>query len=229
MRHPAPNASNHVTRTPGRSPCRSPGDTLGPVRRSLRVGAVALLCCLACSFDSTGGVSGSSLGLDADTTSGSTSEPKATSEGPGGSTTDDDATTTSTATTSTATTSATTDDATSDATTNTSREGDSTGAETTGPGFEPYGMCPCIDGQESCVDFEVNDVTISNVCYWLVCSDQGDCPQPSTGTATPICASGFPNGGCGLDCSGGASCPSGMMCYEIWTGTSIVDRCAWPT
>ncbi len=63
----------------------------------------------------------------------------------------------------------------------------------------------------------------SNVCFISGCVDTCDCfAPPTTGTAEVICAEILADGGmgCALDCSGGKTCPDGMVCQN--------DTCFWP-
>jgi hypothetical protein len=63
----------------------------------------------------------------------------------------------------------------------------------------------------------------ANSCFISGCRDVCDCfAPPSTGTAEVICDAILEGGdmGCGLDCSGGQTCPDGMDC--------IGTLCFWP-
>ncbi len=63
----------------------------------------------------------------------------------------------------------------------------------------------------------------ANVCFISGCEDVCDCfAPPATGTATVICSEILADGGtgCALDCSGGATCPDGMICSD--------NLCFWP-
>lgn len=107
---------------------------------------------------------------------------------------------------------------------------ESTGSGTSGGDDEPYTSCPCQDGHETCVPFSSEGTVFANSCYLLGCEEDDDCPLTTTGTATPVCVTTlFRNGACALDCDDGATCPDGMMCYEVMLGGGLsMFRCAWP-
>lgn len=81
-------------------------------------------------------------------------------------------------------------------------------------------------GYGNCLDFPLevvcgpDEACFSNasigVCGVFQCEDVGDCPPPPPdGTAVVVCRDigGTPSiDDCGLDCSGGATCPTGMSC-----------------
>lgn len=59
------------------------------------------------------------------------------------------------------------------------------------------------------------------------CKNPGDCEQPDSGEAIAECIP-VGNGICALDCSGGHTCPDGMICYEIAIDGQTRHRCGWP-
>jgi hypothetical protein len=89
-------------------------------------------------------------------------------------------------------------------------------------------------GYGNCLDFPLEvvcgpgEACFSNasigVCGVFQCEDVGDCPPPPPdGTAVVVCRDigGTPRiDDCGLDCSGGATCPTGMSCQGN-------DICYW--
>ena len=204
-----------------------------PVKGFLGRGAVIGVCCLGCGFDSSGSTAGATLGAHetGDSTSGSpaTASSPMTTE-PGGSDRDDSDTSDPTETMGAADDDPTVDPSETDTskeptdTDSTSTTDDDGGLETTGLGFEPYTACPCIDDEESCVEFVNGQTLLANVCYTVPCALDLDCPPAPGGTATPICVMAG-NGYCGLDCANGATCPNGMNCYAIQNDQF---RCAWP-
>lgn len=76
---------------------------------------------------------------------------------------------------------------------------------------EPYTLCwPPID------------FGMPNFCT-LECGDAGECPAPTSGTATPVCEGPPGTDICVLDCSMG-DCPDGMSCVDVF-GNGDFLRC----
>lgn len=76
---------------------------------------------------------------------------------------------------------------------------------------DPYTLCwPPID------------FGTPNFCT-LECGDAGDCPLPTSGTATTVCEGPPGTDICVLDCSMG-DCPDGMSCVDIF-GNGAFLRC----
>lgn len=122
----------------------------------------------------------------------------------------------------------------------------SSGAETGSTGTDPN--CPPVKGEyNDCTD-EQGKID-NTACKWMGTGDNGfitclnaagmmgastcslvncelDCHcfnQPATGTAKSVCkqmATDKGDNACVLDCSGGATCPDGMVCDN--------DTCFWP-
>lgn len=81
----------------------------------------------------------------------------------------------------------------------------------------------CLEG-EVCIDNGGN--TVGACTRWDSCDTPADCPLPPPGgDASVVCAplGGEPAAECVIDCSGGDTCPSGMVCAEVFGG------CFWPT
>lgn len=83
----------------------------------------------------------------------------------------------------------------------------------------------CVDvtdcfSQNLCVVVQAGD----GFCSIYPCTDAASCIASPGGTATPICAEVMvPTGmstACALDCSGGKTCPGGMICAAL--GTAMV-------
>lgn len=98
---------------------------------------------------------------------------------------------------------------------------DSPGTDT---GMVDDGMQPadgmyadCLDattciGLSTCITF----LEMDGFCTDLGCTDPTtDCDPSPGGTALPSCMMVGPDAVCALDCSGGATCPGGMMCREL--------------
>jgi hypothetical protein len=56
--------------------------------------------------------------------------------------------------------------------------------------------------------------------------DPSDCPDATSGTATPVCEGPPGTNICVLSCVD-AQCPDGMDCIDVF-GNGIVLRCVWP-
>ncbi|XXX72793.1 hypothetical protein WMF30_34605 [Sorangium sp. So ce134] len=57
------------------------------------------------------------------------------------------------------------------------------------------------------------------------CEVAADCPQPQSGTATPVC-----NSICSLPCDENTTCPNGMECWHQYHGSGDTDEqgvCMW--
>jgi hypothetical protein len=206
----------------------------------------------ACSFDSLADTGGASLG-DEDTGTGddttpSTSSASASGSGPGSaSTSTTDPTTDMSAsdpTSESETTPNTESESESDTRPTTASESESesattrsegsttdptTGDPTTGGNDEPYGACPngdddCTERQD-CRTYYDQGQPAATVCVEEGCTDAGDCPIPSSGTADPVCV-GFDPQFCTLDCEADTSgCPTGMDCAYV--EDFQVYRCVW--
>ncbi|MEM7154150.1 MAG: hypothetical protein AAF799_14980 [Myxococcota bacterium] len=79
---------------------------------------------------------------------------------------------------------------------------------------EPYDVC-----------FEPGGGDLGDWCTFE-CEGNDECPDPSSGTATPLCAGPPGQDICLLDCSKG-DCPDGMICIGLGMGGNAM-RCAWP-
>lgn len=121
---------------------------------------------------------------------------------------------------------------TSDSTTTgggTTTTGGSSGSESSSGGVTPPSYPPCMPGSDpvcpdpytECYPHAEPD---HSFCTYD-CQDDGDCPEPSGGTAVSICAPMISQ--CALDCAGGATCPAGMDCIQVGPA-NMYDRCAWP-
>ena len=103
------------------------------------------------------------------------------------------------------------------------------------PGDESSGDPPPEDSYPSCgerdcpkpydICFEPGDGELGDWCTFE-CEGAEDCPAPSSGTATPLCAGPPGQDICLLDCSEG-DCPDGMDCVGLGPGGNAM-RCAWP-
>jgi hypothetical protein len=98
-------------------------------------------------------------------------------------------------------------------------------AEDTGASEQPddgmYSHCTDVMdcfSQNTCVVVEPGD----GFCSTYPCADAASCDASPGGTAAPICAEvTVPTGmstACALDCSGGETCPGGMICAALGTG-----------
>ncbi|MFY0540427.1 hypothetical protein [Nannocystis pusilla] len=94
------------------------------------------------------------------------------------------------------------------------------------PNATPYATCEdgastCQPGVYLCIA-SAHDGLEFSVCTPF-CDENGECPTPATGTATPQCdLDGRPHT-CSLDCSGGQQCPDDMVCDLQGSGL-----CMWP-
>ena len=101
------------------------------------------------------------------------------------------------------------------------------GTESTGG--EPVDYPPCTEMDPQCpppyeVCYEFSGPNHS-VCT-QPCMQDDECPVPTTGDATPVCA-GQDGDQCLLNCANGATCPDGMECLDIGE-MGMFFRCAWP-
>lgn len=71
-----------------------------------------------------------------------------------------------------------------------------------------------------CHLFALDDLSTGEVCH--ISCDQGPCPLPSTGNATPLCDM---DNFCVLDCAGDLQCPDGMLCDYSFSFEGY--RCVW--
>lgn len=147
------------------------------------------------------------------------------------------------ASTSDATTSGTGEsDSTSSSSTGAGEESSSSSSSTSGAGDDDGGMggmqpadgmySPCVIpddcgfAPELCITIsDMDGMLLDGFCSETTCNDpMADCDVAPGGTAMPACidvsVDGMPDSACVLDCSGGASCPTGMTCYSLG-GTSI--------
>lgn len=85
---------------------------------------------------------------------------------------------------------------------------------------DPYGPCPCPDGEE-CI------TTMGCPTCGIDCVSMMDCPEPATGTAYPDCMPVAPGElRCILVCASGQTCPDGMVCDEEFEVTpACQDDC----
>ena len=100
---------------------------------------------------------------------------------------------------------------------------DSTG----GNADNPYPAC-MLNADPECPKPAVCSAPMGGDYTWcgIECDNAEMCPVPGEGTAIPFC--GGPNDLCMLDCSGDATCPTGMDCIGLGMGGQAM-RCAWPT
>ncbi|MFZ6181310.1 hypothetical protein [Nannocystis pusilla] len=94
------------------------------------------------------------------------------------------------------------------------------------PNATPYATCEdgastCQPGVYLCIA-SAHDGLEFSVCTPF-CGDDGECPTPATGTATPQCDLDARPQVCSLDCSGGQQCPDDMVCDLQGSGL-----CMWP-
>jgi len=98
----------------------------------------------------------------------------------------------------------------------------STAEDTGGPIEQPdtgmYSHCTSVAqcvGLNICVVVAVDD----GFCSTTPCADAASCVASPGGTATPICAEVMVgmtmSTACALDCSGGKTCPGGMICAAL--------------
>lgn len=82
---------------------------------------------------------------------------------------------------------------------------------------------PDATGFLTCINAPMDALDGGNYCSIRGCRDVCDCfDPPATGTAPVVCAPILTDGetACGLDCSGGETCPDGMECAS--------GLCFWP-
>ena len=108
---------------------------------------------------------------------------------------------------------------------------DGTSAATdTGPAVPPqpadgmYSDCltaaECV-GLNTCITIlDTEEMPFDGFCSNNACTDPAtDCDPTPGGTTVPFCMMVMLNGNedtaCALDCSGGKTCPGGMMCWEL--------------
>ncbi len=98
-----------------------------------------------------------------------------------------------------------------------------------GPGMQPgMGMySPCTVPQDCgfspdlCMTItDLQGVVLAGFCSRTPCADPvADCDPSPGGTAVPTCVpvtlDGMANTACALDCSGGATCPAPMECFNL--------------
>jgi hypothetical protein len=82
-----------------------------------------------------------------------------------------------------------------------------------------YGDCVNNDPMMACLPDEecLEEVLgMSAACSEQNCMFDGECTVPATGDAEPVCADVNLDGvtDCYLDCSGGETCPDGMICVQ---------------
>jgi hypothetical protein len=74
----------------------------------------------------------------------------------------------------------------------------------------PYAPCK---GPSDCTAFGLQcEAPLGKGFCSTSCTNDNDCPQPSTGNALPSCTS---NGYCALVCFGGITCPDGLSCNTL--------------
>ncbi|MCA9709372.1 MAG: hypothetical protein KDK70_26255 [Myxococcales bacterium] len=106
---------------------------------------------------------------------------------------------------------------------------DCSALDTSGCAFQGFGDCinnppaaVCLPGEQCIVD----PIGMSEgACIDVTCTDIGDCPlAPPGGTAVVVCTdiTGEGLNECIIDCSGGQTCPTGMVCNALF------QVCAWP-
>jgi hypothetical protein len=94
---------------------------------------------------------------------------------------------------------------------------------------DPYPPCPMgneCPATHECLQYTVDGELAFSICVPTGCAGSGECPEPTSGNASPVCVGGAPMF-CTLDCAGDTEgCPDGMDCrYVVDFG---VWRCLWP-
>ena len=94
------------------------------------------------------------------------------------------------------------------------------------PDATPYANCEdgsatCQPGVYFCIASAYEGLETEFTACSPFCDDEGNCPAPETGDATPVCDLGGTPALCSLDCSEGEQCPDDMVCDPG-------GRCMWP-
>jgi hypothetical protein len=106
--------------------------------------------------------------------------------------------------------------------------GETTESGSSSSGGEEGLYPPCMLDEDPVCDppyEECYDAVAGFTACTLPCTEDGDCPQPTTGDAPAVCA-GAGNDQCVIDCAGGATCPDGMECQDAGPG-GMFQRCLW--
>jgi hypothetical protein len=99
-------------------------------------------------------------------------------------------------------------------------------------GVEPYG--DCVNTTLSCLEGICFPGEDWGWCTNIECADASECPEAPEGTAVPACedllqdAMMNPISACFLDCSGDATCPTGMVCDTALAGGICIWELAEP-
>lgn len=111
-----------------------------------------------------------------------------------------------------------------------SGDSDSSSGGNSSPAYPPCSSepPPCPEPYEMCAGGGMGGMGAKTGSWCtLGCENADGCPDPDTGTATPICDGPMGAGGfCALDCAEG-DCPDGMTC-EALGGGGMFMRCTWP-
>jgi hypothetical protein len=96
-------------------------------------------------------------------------------------------------------------------------------------GVAPYG--DCVNATQTCLEGICFPGEGWGWCTNIECADASECPDAPEGTAVPACEDLLqdkmknPISSCFLDCSDGATCPTGMVCDETTFGDLSI--CIW--
>jgi hypothetical protein len=83
--------------------------------------------------------------------------------------------------------------------------------------------CPA---SHDCIQYTSGGVLAYSICVPTGCAASGECPDPTSGTADPVCVGNSPMF-CTLDCADDTdTCPTGMVCRYV--SNFGVWRCLWP-
>ena len=87
----------------------------------------------------------------------------------------------------------------------------------------------CLDAAECmgvnlCIQIQMDMMVVDGFCTSYPCANAAvDCDPSPGGTATPICmpvnVNMMDTNACALDCSGGKTCPTGMECLALTSGS----------
>jgi hypothetical protein len=96
-----------------------------------------------------------------------------------------------------------------------------------------HGQCQTVRPYGPCTVGTPAHCSVTSACVYVV-SGEGNacgedctnfsCPGAPSGTALPLCVPALPLDVCVLDCSGGRTCPAGMICST----TTTPPFCVWP-
>lgn len=116
----------------------------------------------------------------------------------------------------------------------------SSGSESssTGDEIDPYGPCwpgepmggaHCEAGEHGAICI-ADDARMTGAACSSECELAGDCPDPLSGSASPVCVDIGDFNICVLDCDVDEDCPDGMQCSVFATGAldPWPAACVWP-